>query len=183
MSGYFLRTSLPVHEAYLAYYRSHEVDWDNKTSVRWFSYNGIGGGVVNIPSREITTSRRIVSNVRVKRGVGVVSCVFKPGYRKTFAEVAKAVGSVVTHFRDITYPAYDVPSVEVEDVEGDLSCYRRVSSSKDNCRPSALQRIQEPCRIYGLSATSDVLSVQWLSIDALAAFAPVPVEISRPLQI
>lgn len=41
---------------------------------------------------------------------------------------------------------------------------------KGDFRPSALQRIQEPCQTYGFSVSSDLLSVQGLFKKALAAF-------------
>lgn len=78
------------------------------------------GIVLYIAARETTTGKRTVSDVDVMRSVGVVSVVFKHGHRKTYAEAANTVSSVVDSSAYFRNPASDVPFVEDEIFEKDL---------------------------------------------------------------
>lgn len=53
------------------------------------------GDIFDIPAWEITKAERTTSDLQVKKWVGVVSVVFKPGHRKTFEEAADAISSVL----------------------------------------------------------------------------------------
>lgn len=89
------------------------------------------------------------------------------------AGVAEVVRSVVESPADVSGTASDVPIVENDAVEGDSQWDLIDLTGKDDRGPSALQRVQDFCRTYGLSVPSYVLSVRELMKDALTAFAQV----------
>lgn len=108
-----------INEAYLACHRSQKVQWVDKTYVGWYPFDSASVYVFDIPASVMTTRKRTVGDVPVKKNVGVVSVAYKPKYRKTLAEAGEAVSSVVDAFADHPDPASDVPIVEVEVVEED----------------------------------------------------------------
>lgn len=80
--------------------------------------------MLDITSGEVTKGRITANDVKPKKWVGVISVVFKPNHRKTFAVVANAVSSMVNLFAYFPDPALDVLIVEyevvVEDAPRDL---------------------------------------------------------------
>lgn len=79
----------------------------------------------DIPAREIATSKRTVSDVHVKKSVGVVSTVLKSRNRKLFAEAADTASFVDDSSPDFPGPVSVVPIAEDELVEEDSSSSRR----------------------------------------------------------
>lgn len=65
----------------------------------------------------------------------------------------------------------EVPIVEEDIIEENSPWNLRHLTSKNDQGPSALQRIQELRRSYGLSALMDFRSVQKVIRDTLATFA------------
>lgn len=78
-------------EAYLDSHRSCELYSEDEASVGLFPYISSSVDVRDIPSTGITTGKRKVSDIAVKKWVGVLSVVLKDGNRKTLAEGAEAV--------------------------------------------------------------------------------------------
>lgn len=101
---------------------------------------------------------------------------------KTFAEPADVVRSVSDTSADFADPASDVTTAEDEIVDEEALWYLRDLKSKDEYGPTAQQFIQEVCRTYGLSDTSDVRSVQEV-IKTYWQHLLLPVTMKRPLQI
>lgn len=87
------------------------------------------------------------------------------------AKTADAVNFAVASAAHFPNPASYVPIIEYESVKKDSPWVVKDFTSRDDCGPSALQRIPEPRRTYGLSVSSDVRSVRRVIKDALAAFA------------
>lgn len=104
--------------------------------------------MLDTKAREPTTSQRTVSDVQLKKSVGVISDVFKPGHRKTFAVAADAVSSIIDTSTDLQNPAPDVFIVENEIVMEYGPWDLRDLSSKNDRGHTPLQRIQELCRCY-----------------------------------
>lgn len=126
--------------------------------------------MLDLSAHEITTSRRTAKNVRVEKYVGVVSVFFKPGRRKSMAEAADAINSVVALSADFPDATSDVPIVEDKIVEEDTTWDLTNFTSKHDSRPSPLQLIQELCRTTVFSLPSDVRSLQGVMKDIFVAF-------------
>lgn len=86
-------------------------------------------------------------------------------------QAVDAGSSNIDSSADFQGPASDVPIFDDEVVEEDSWWGVKDLTSKDDRGPTALQRVQDLCRIIGLSVPSDVLSVQRLVKVALAPFA------------
>lgn len=124
--------------------------------MKWFLYINSSGDLLNIRARETAVSKRTFSNVKVKKWVRVVSFLFKPGHRKNLTEVPDAVRSFLDSSTDVPDVASDIRIVEDGIVDEDSPWDLRDLTSKEDRAPSALRRMQELFRTYGLSFSSNV---------------------------
>lgn len=125
----------------------------------------------DVQGREVTSKKRLVSDVQAMRWVGTLPEKFKPELRKTHEEAAHAVSSVVDSSTDFLDPADDMPASNGDIVEDDATQDLSDMTYKDNCRPSALQYEQELYQPYVVAVPSDVRAVQKLLSDPLSAIA------------
>lgn len=77
--------------AYLAYYRSLKVNWDDESFVRWFSYTSLSSEGLDIPPREIIFTKRNIRHIQVIHILRSVPVQFKPGRRNRFETVRPTV--------------------------------------------------------------------------------------------
>lgn len=69
-----------LEKDYLACHRRCDVDWEDEASLGWSPYDSSSSTGLDTPAREFTTSKETVTNVQVKKCVGVVSLLLKIGY-------------------------------------------------------------------------------------------------------
>lgn len=153
----------------MAYHRRLDVDWDDEDSIGWLLYIRSSRNVLDIPAGKVTSRERKVSDVQMRKWVGVVPVRFNPDQKKTHEDAARDVSSVFGSSVDFLDPANDMPVSEDGIFEKDALWDLRDLAFKDSAGPSALQRVQELCQAYGLAVPSDVRAVQKLLKDALAA--------------
>lgn len=73
-------SKIGLKKVWLASHSSREGDWGDAASVVWLLYVNLYDDALDVPAREITTCRRTVSNIQVRKWVGAVSVVFRPGH-------------------------------------------------------------------------------------------------------
>lgn len=97
--------------------------------------------MLDTPARETTVAKKKANGKQVKKWVKMVSVTFKHEHRKTLAEKADAVSSVVDSSADCPDPASDVFVVEIEIVKKEAPWDLRDMKSKDDRSPFGVQWI------------------------------------------
>lgn len=116
--------------------------------------------MLDISADEISTGKWTANDVHLKKRLGVLSDVFKRGYRRTLAQTADAVSSVINTSTGILDPASNAPIDENENGKEFVLWDQRHFTFKGLLETPALQRVQELFRTKVLSVLSDGHSVQ-----------------------
>lgn len=119
------------NDTQLSYRRSSEVYWDDET-VRWLPHVRLSDDLLDIPARLVTSKKRAVSDIQVKRPVWFVPVKFKPVPRKAHAEALHAVRSVHSSLAGFPDLSDDMLTSENGIFKGNASCDLLDMTSKKN---------------------------------------------------
>lgn len=135
------------------------MNWEFGAGARWFPYVDSVGNVFSNSARVMTAGKRTFSDVQDAKCVRFLSEAFKPVHRKTSVEAADAVSPVKYASAYFPSPAFNAFFMKDEIVEEEAPQDLKEMMSKNDCKPSSWQHIQnfvEPmvclfCPMSGLS--------------------------------
>lgn len=152
----FQGSQLGYGQAYMAYHRSLEVEWNDEVCVWWFPYTSSSWKVLDVPAGAVPSWKRNVDDFQVECLATSVSEKFKPELRKTLGRARIAVNTAYGSLSGFPGPSEDGLVVEGDSLEKDAESNPRDLKSENDRELSASQRILALFGDHDLSAQTNV---------------------------